>query len=64
VLRHGVEALGNRYTDAVIADDTATKLALANDSMAAGDFARAAVLYDRVLEARTTLYKESFKPQG
>lgn len=64
VLRHGVQVLGNRYTTAVIADDTATKLALANDNMAAGDFARAVVLYDRVLEARTTLYRESFKPQG
>jgi len=60
VFRGGIEALGDRYKTPELIDDTGTKATLAEMKRKAGDLTTAAVLYDRVLEARISAYRDRF----
>ena len=56
--RSGLEELGRDYASRRTKDDTALKLALADDQLAGGDVESAAAITLRTLETRTELYMD------
>ena len=59
--RAGLDALGDRYAGPELDDDTEVKLLLARSREREGNFAAAAAILERVLEARLTVYAQREK---
>jgi hypothetical protein len=57
----GLEALGQRYAGPEVDDDTGMKLLLAEQRLKERNFAAAAVIYERILEARLSVYTQREK---
>lgn len=59
----GLDALGDRYAGPDLLDDTGMKLLLAHEHREQHRYKAAATIYERILEARVTVYAEREAPK-